>query len=133
VKAELHVVSISRSTPCLDNTVKYSTVTFVFVYIYIYIYKLEAFRQRMRIFPSFAHSLVGSSHQENGVLSLSDFDQSVLFSCGWFKVTAGRPLRFRNITISGIVNWVRFRRKRSCCDRLSRFYSGGTEKLQVNT
>jgi hypothetical protein len=48
--------------------------------------------------------MVGSSHQENGVLSLSDFDQSVLFNCGWFNITAGRPLSVRNARISGIVN-----------------------------
>jgi hypothetical protein len=59
---------------------------------------------------------VGSLHQENGVLSLSDFDQSVLFSCGWFKVTAGGTLNVKNGSTSGIVNWERPRRKRSCSD-----------------
>ena len=39
------------------------------------------------------------------VLILSDFDKSVLFSCGWFKVTAGRTLNVRNFRTSGIVNW----------------------------
>jgi hypothetical protein len=97
VKTELYVVSISSSTPCVSNTVKYSTVT-LFRYFSIYYF----------------------------------FDQSVLFSCGWFKVTAGRPLTVRNVRTSGIVNWERPRRKRSCSDRLRRFHSGGTEKLQLN-
>jgi len=98
---------------CMCACVCVCVCIYICMYVYVYVYvKLEAFRQWMHIFPIVAHWVVGSSHQENGVLSLSDIDQSVLFSCGWLKVTAGRPLNVRNVRIIGIVNWERFRIKR---------------------